>query len=707
MLLTENRVKLPEENFPCRWQTVIFRNYGFVSLDKIARVLGCDEDVVLLEAKRLGLSSVVFDENWEKSGYMTIIRNNWYLLPYDQLLELLGFTSQRLEFVLQNEDFLGVKLGGFKPSCERVEYFPLTKEQEKQTEEIYKIVSGYSLEEKAFGFFEDYSGDGGEAKPFDRGTIMVHGYLTPCGDVFLEDDEKYMPDGLLSEYSKKGINAVWVHGLLSALSYYPFDESLCVDYKKRRYKLINLIKRCKKYGIKVYLYLNEPRGLPVEKLGKFSHLAGRVEGGIANLCIENKEVQEYLYTAVKDLFDEVSDIGGVFTITMSENPTHCHYVQGNNCPRCKHLPPEEVTAKINNIIYNAVKDSNSSAEVIANLWGWSQFMGWNDEQAKRGIGLLKKGISVLCVSEFDLDIEKGGVKGKIIDYSISNPGPGEVAKTNLTLAKELGHKTYAKIQVNNSWECSAVPYLPVFDLTYEHLENLKRIGVEDYLLTWTLGGYPSPAMDMISDYSTLKERFSLDGWYEKYYGENGKIVKDAVEEFCLAFREYPFSVQTLYLSPQTLGASNLWDLEASQNKSTMVCYAFDDYESWLGQYPYEVYLAQYKKLLSGWNKGIDKLKKIPNNQLIDELLLFAEVAYCHFEANLAQTEYAKAKRDGDRPALEKAVSIAYLNAERMISLKAKSSLIGFETSNHYFYTLRGLVEKVINLKRIERQLNKI
>ena len=36
MLLPIKKVPLPEEIFPQTWQTVIFRNFGLVSTDKIA-----------------------------------------------------------------------------------------------------------------------------------------------------------------------------------------------------------------------------------------------------------------------------------------------------------------------------------------------------------------------------------------------------------------------------------------------------------------------------------------------------------------------------------------------------------------------------------------------------------------------------------------------------------------------------------------------
>lgn len=60
-----------------------------MSLDKIAKVLECDEATVVKEASRMGLNEVVYDPRWEMKGFITIVRANWYLLPYEQLMTLL------------------------------------------------------------------------------------------------------------------------------------------------------------------------------------------------------------------------------------------------------------------------------------------------------------------------------------------------------------------------------------------------------------------------------------------------------------------------------------------------------------------------------------------------------------------------------------------------------------------------------------------
>ena len=699
-------VKTPKNIFPTKWQSVIFRNYGLVPTQQIAQTLSCSEEIVLAEAARLGLSQVAYNPKWTEKGYITVIRNNWFLLPCPQICSLLDITQKRLDFILQNDDFLWVKLGEYKPECEEVFYAPLSQEQMEKTEQIAREISSYirPYSIQPFDFFAGKKGKTGLVS-YEKGKRILHGYLSPCGDAFMENSEEYMPDALLEEYAKRGINGVWLHGVLSTLSPYPFDEALSSGYKTRRKNLQELISRCERYGIKVYLYFNEPRALPEEKFGKYSHLIGRKEKGLAALCFEKKQTQEYLYNAVKDLLCEVPDLGGIITITMSENLTHCNYRPRTNCPICKNIPPEESAAKVNNVIQKAIQDSGAKTELIANLWGWSPFMEWTEEQTLRGVELLDTAISVMCVSEYDLEIEKGGVKGKIIDYSIANPGPSEITKTTLEKAAKMGHKTYAKIQTNNSWECSAVPYLPVFDLYYEHLKNLSAIGVKDYMLTWTLGGYPSPMLSMAADFAQKEEGFRLDEWYQAEYGKESETVKEAVGYFCKGFREYPFSVDGLYFSPKTMGCANLWDMEAENKQSTMVCYSFDDYETWINPYPVEIYLSQYQKLLKEWERGLAVLKDEQREKL-SQLKIFAKAAYSHFKSDYLQTKFSLLKRNiaGNKEEIKSLIEQEKENAKELLDLIYTNACVGFEASNHYYYTDRNIIEKILLLSFYQRNI---
>lgn len=696
MLPIIKKVKLPTLTMPTAWQTVIFRNYGYVPTERIADALGCDEQTVHTEAARLGIVDHGYQERFAHSGHITTIRNNWYLLPYEQILILLDTDEQTLDFILEKEDFLGEKLGAHKPECERVTYSPLTEEQIKECERVATLCSKYAAPAASapFSFFEDaYKKD--TAIEAD-GARILHGYLSPCHDAFATDNSDTLPDELLDMYQKTGVTGVWLHGVLSELSPYPFAPERSFGYEKRRANMKALIERCKKYGISLYLYLNEPRALPVGADPKFEHLIGDTER--RTLCMEKPEVRSYLYSAVRDLCAEVQELGGIFTITMSENPTHCNYGKTTACPVCRHIPPEKTASEVNNIILRGMRDAGCHGELIANLWCWSPLMGWSEEQIFDGIARLSPEISVLCVSEFDLKIEKGGFKTTCNEYSISNPGPSELTKRILGKAQELGHKTYAKIQANNSWECASVPYLPMFDLVHEHVKNLHDIGVKDYFLTWTLGGYPSVSLDVASSY---REGASLDAWYRDTFGEHADAVHAAVRTLCDAFREFPFSIPALYLSPKTLGPANLWDIVPEEKKSSMVCFAFDDVETWTRPYPIEIYVSQYKKLLTKWKLGLEALTAIPQTDAIAEITRYAEVAYLHYLSDLTQTEFALYKRVEDKAKMRECAEKERHTAERLLDLMREDSRIAFEASNHYSYTERNLLEKMLRMDKFQ------
>ena len=693
-------VKLPTLTFPTDWQAVIFRNYGYVSCESIARVLACDSDTVRTEAARLGLANVTMHEDFYKRGYITIIRSNWYLLPYSQICDLIDVSEERLAYILKNEDFLDVKLGGFKPLCKDIVYTPLTSEEIITTEKISKVVKKYASV-KAVAPFDFFSESNFTYRPIKKTgkKRIVHGYLSPCLDAFDTDGADTLPDALLEEYKRTGIDGVWIHALLSSLSPYPFSPELSAGYEKRRENLNKLIKRCAKYGISVYLYFNEPRALPEGSLTKYDHLIGRPTR--RTLCLEKKEAREYLYDAVKGLCESAKGLGGIFTITMSENPTHCNYARRTDCPVCKDISPEVSAAKVNNIIYNAIKDSGSKAELVANLWGWSPFLGWSDEQIENGISLLDKNISVMCVSEYDLEIEKGGISSRVIDYSISNPGPSEITKKIIDIAKASGLRVYAKIQASNSWECSAVPYVPVFDLVYEHLESLKACEVEDYFLSWTLGGYPSPSINLAARFS---EGISLDDWYKDTFGALADEIHNAVRVLCDGFRNFPFSITVLYMSPKNLASANLWDIEPEEKTSTMVCYSFDDIDHYTSPYPPDVYISLMKKLISGFERGVSLLADIKGSPAACEMRLYAEVGLCHYKADLLQTEFALAKKAGDKTEMARCITEEKQNAERLLSLMRLDAKIGFETSNHYFYTERSLIEKIVRMENFSKKI---
>ena len=700
------KVVEPMLNLPTKWQTVIFRNYGFVPLDRIAKVLSTDQATVELEARRLGLGGIRYNAEWEKSGYITIIRNNWFLLDLDDICALLSIDRNRLEYLLKEEDFLCVKLGRYKPYCEKINYTQLSESERKETEEIANLMLKLGDDEgRPFDFFSNDALS--EVKYLSNGSDkIIYGYLTPCGDAFSLDSNTYLSDELLESYRQVGVNGIWLHAVLSELSPYPFCERLSQGYRERREELNRLISRCEKFGIKVFLYFNEPRALIVNEL-KNDEIKGHVLGGNeVALCLSKKEVKGYLYDAFYGLVSSVKNLGGIITITMSENLTHCLSKGKTNCSNCKGVLPYEYPVLINNIIAKAIKDSGSNAKLLANLWGWTEYFDFTPDDKKRAIDMLDESIAVILVSELEMEIEKQGLKSVIPEYSISNVGPSETSKELMLYAKSKGRKVYAKIQANNSWEASAVPSIPTYDLVYKHLQNLKNIGVEDYMLSWTLGGYPSLSLQMVNAFSS---GVSLDKWYQDAFGENATLVHSAVIKFCDAFKEFPYACSPLYYSPKNLGYGNLWNFEVENRGGYMVGCASDKYEHWIWPYSYEQYVTAYKNLVEKWKEGLDLFESVEGNALIERVKSYALVCYLHFRADYYQTQYSFYKREPLKYKVEilKVLDDTEKDVYLLIEEVKKDATIGFEASNHYYYSVRNLKEKLLNVEKLKDYFGKL
>ena len=180
----------------------------------------------------------------------------------------------------------------------------------------------------------------------------------------------------------------------------------------------------------------------------------------------------------------------------------------------------------------------------------------------------------------------------------------------------------------------------------------------------------------------------------------------AVKEFCAAFENYPVSMEVLYFSPVNLGYGNMWEPEPSENESAMVSWSFDDVEKWTDPYPPEIFVALYKKMTEGWKNGLELLGSV-NGERENRLLLYAEAAYLQMKACLNHTLFALYKRDipANRQRIKEVLKDSEKDVLRLIKAQRKDPAIGYEASNHYFFNIRLLKEKLLNLDMIGRQID--
>jgi hypothetical protein len=290
------------------------------------------------------------------------------------------------------------------------------------------------------------------------------------------------------------------------------------------------------------------------------------------------------------------------------------------------------------------------------------------------------------------------------EYSISKVGPCEQTKQSLSIARDVGHKIMAKVQINNSWEIAVVPYIPVFDLIIEHMSNLKTLGVGGLMMSWTLGGYPTVSLDLVN--RIFDDNFSYDEWLHDHFGENAAAVKSAVKSFSDGFKHYPHNIWTIYHAPHQMGAANLLYKEKTGYSATMVTFPFDDYKTWCGRYSKEEFVGLLTTILVNWQKGLDALKKLEGNEEFVKLKRYAEVVYVNFRSMLVQIEYNIAREGEDKQLIIQLLEEERELARRLYALAAQDACVGYEASNHYYFTQNHFLEKFINIEQLLEKFGK-
>ena len=325
---------------------------------------------------------------------------------------------------------------------------------------------------------------------------IIYSFCGLYSDVLDKDLDISFPDKLLKGYARNGVNGVWIQGVFSKIAPYPFDEKKSEGWEKRIQKLDELTRKCARYGIKVYMYVNEPRNLPLEFFEDKPELKGTTftDGRYACLCSSHPVTHKYLRDTMRTICTKAPLIGGFICISQNENNPFCWSGGALNenvvelCPVCGKKKSSEVTAEILNTMADEVAAVNEKIKFFAYAWVWKKNFAELQEDL---VNRLSKNVIVLQVSEDGVPFERGGVKNEERDYSISIIGPGERAVELWDSAKKNGLDIAAKIQINNSWEASTAPYVPVYDNIIKHLKNLIDEGIEHLMISWTLGGYVS------------------------------------------------------------------------------------------------------------------------------------------------------------------------------------------------------------------------
>ena len=401
----------------------------------------------------------------------------------------------------------------------------------------------------------------------------------------LANEIDYYPEAYLSRLAQEGVNGLWltiVFREICASSLYPEAP----DAGKRLEKLRRTVKKCRRYGIKIWTFCIEPifwsnvTGNPLPE--GFEHLAGpgiplQVMGyENASFCPNSPEAQQYLYDCTNYLFRNVPDLGGLMLISHGERMTSCLNcmtdISGSGAIPCdKHCGKNhsEILKMTLEPMFRGMKDASPDAEMIS--WLYEPYPC----QAGTWLTQLPESFHDSPIA-LALNFESGYNKmqmGKIRvggDYWLSAALPSErfVAFSRGT----NGHCSLAaKIQVGTSHECATVPYIPVPGLLYRKYREMRKLGVEHVIQCWYFGNYPGLMNEAagklaFEDFSKTEEEFlmelALPSW-----GKDAASVAKAWKIFTDAYSCYPLDNMFQYYGPMHDGL--VWPLYIKQTRTPL------------------------------------------------------------------------------------------------------------------------------------------
>ncbi|MDO5582080.1 MAG: hypothetical protein Q4G69_13205, partial [Planctomycetia bacterium] len=402
----------------------------------------------------------------------------------------------------------------------------------------------------------------------------------------LINDIDYYPENYLDRIAYEGVNGLWIaiSGLnqrgteagISDLVKTSITPNAAPDGPQRLAKLKKTVARCKRYGIRVYIFTIEPAITiapddPILK--KYPDCIGFAPG--RRLCASSEPGQIYLYEAFYNLFKEIPDLGGLINISHGERYSTClsslPATGGGkiNCPRCSKKEPWRIFAEAVSAMEKGMHAAAPNAELIAWIYQPQpqaqskdtplDIAPWTYELAKH----VPKG--VILQSNYESGVEKTVFGKKLVggDYWLPIPGPSPRFEQFAKDAREHQTPMSAKIQTGGCHSIATTPFVPVPSLLYQKFEGMRRLGVEYVMLNWYFGAAPSmmhKAAGRLSfePFPQSEKEFLKDLAAIEWKKEDRAKVAAAWDLLGSAFSHYPLSNLAQYYGPMNWGI--VWPL---------------------------------------------------------------------------------------------------------------------------------------------------
>jgi hypothetical protein len=230
---------------------------------------------------------------------------------------------------------------------------------------------------------------------------------------------------------------------------------------------------------------------------------------------------------------------------------------------------------------------------------------------------------VIWMGNFEHGGEKlvHGKRVEVQEYSLSSIPP---SKTFVNVSQEMskaGRNVYAKLQMGNTYELASIPYIPVPQIVYDKLAGARELKVKGAMISWIIGGYPSPMLKVAGEASFAPLRPKQDVLTRTaaaYWGpRQADRVVAAWDEFSRAFQLYLCAYQVFYFGPITRCPSYQFHLEKENQEALPYNWGItrervrqpyeDKLSRWLGPFSADEMIASFREMGTRWSKGLQTL----------------------------------------------------------------------------------------------------
>ena len=395
----------------------------------------------------------------------------------------------------------------------------------------------------------------------------------------LMNDIDYYPEEYLSRLAHEGVNGLWLTITFREICDTSIRKAV-PDAARRIAKLRATVERCRRYGIKTWVFCIEPAfwskamGNPVppgcEDLVGPGYSVEEAGIDINSFCVNSEMAKKYLYECTYSLFSAVPNLGGLISISHGERMTSCLsriscFDDDGMIPCSKRCGKSigDILAEVLGSLKKGMNDANPKAELISWLYMpyVEQLSGWITQMPSK----LPPDIALAFNFESGVTKRQLGSVRAGGDYWLSAVGPSD--RFSLMAEAAKGHCQFAaKLQVACSHECATVPYIPAPGLVYRKYKKMKELGVQHVLQCWYFGNYPGLMNEAAGklayeDFSRGEDAF-LEELAKPEWGCDWTHAVDAWKYFADGYSNYPLDIQFQYYGPMHDGP--VWPLYLKQ-----------------------------------------------------------------------------------------------------------------------------------------------